>query len=182
LGDNIFYGEGLTPKLKKAVEQKEGATVFAYMVKDPERFGVVEFDANNQAVSLEEKPKSPKSPYAVTGLYFYDRNVVEIAKKLLPSERGELEITDLNRVYLENNNLSVAQLGRGSAWLDTGTHESLIEAGQFIHVVETRQGLKVACLEEIAFRNNWISSKQVNALAKSLGNTTYAAYLASLLG
>lgn len=182
LGDNIFYGEGLTPKLKKAVEQKEGATVFAYRVKDPERFGVVEFDAKNQALSLEEKPKSPKSPYAVTGLYFYDTNVVEYAKNLSPSERGELEITDLNRVYLQNNNLNVAQLGRGSAWLDTGTHESLIEAGQFVHAIETRQGLKVACLEEIAFRNNWISSKQVNVAAKSLGNTSYAAYLASLLG
>jgi len=181
LGDNVFYGEGLTIKLKKAVAQNEGATVFAYRVKDPERFGVVEFDANNQAISLQEKPKFPKSSFAVTGLYFYDKHVVEYAKSLSSSERGELEITDLNKVYLQKNQLNVSLLGRGSAWLDTGTHESLIEAGQFIHAIETRQGLKVACLEEIALGYGWITRSELLGIVRDLGHTTYSDYLKRLV-
>ncbi|TBM13612.1 glucose-1-phosphate thymidylyltransferase RfbA [Hafnia alvei] len=177
LGDNIFYGHDLQKQLEAAITKESGATVFAYHVNDPERYGVVEFDANGKAISLEEKPAEPKSNYAVTGLYFYDNRVVQMAKNLKPSPRGELEITDINRIYLEQGNLSVAMMGRGYAWLDTGTHESLIEAANFIQTIETRQGLKVACPEEIAYRKGFIDAEQVRALAAPLAKNDYGKYL-----
>ncbi|UEB94429.1 glucose-1-phosphate thymidylyltransferase RfbA [Pseudomonas sp. HN2] len=181
LGDNIFYGQYFTENLRSANAQPSGATVFGYHVSDPERFGVVEFDANGCALSIEEKPLKPKSNYAVTGLYFYDNQVVEIARNIKPSERGELEITDINRAYLEQKTLNVEMLGRGFAWLDTGTHDSLLEAGHFVHTIEHRQGLKVACLEEIAYHNGWISAEQVEAQALRLKKTGYGQYLQKLL-
>lgn len=180
LGDNIFYGQHFSDKLRSAKARTEGATVFGYHVSDPERFGVVEFDADGRAISIEEKPVSPKSNYAVTGLYFYDNSVVEIAKSIKPSERGELEITDINRIYLERESLNVEMLGRGFAWLDTGTHESLLEAGHFVHTIEQRQGLKVACLEEIAFNNGWLTRQQVEVQAELLKKTAYGQYLFDL--
>lgn len=180
LGDNIFYGQGFSPKLKAAVQRGAGATVFGYEVKDPERFGVVEFDETGKAISIEEKPKHPKSNFAVTGLYFYDQRIVEIAKQVKPSPRGELEISCINRAYLEHGDLHVEMLGRGYTWLDTGTHESLLEASQFVHTIEHHQGFKVACLEEIAWRHGWLSSEELHDSIKLLGNTSYAAYLKSL--
>lgn len=180
LGDNIFYGQGFTPKLKEAVNKAKdgkGATVFGYQVKDPERFGVVDFDENNKALSIEEKPAKPKSHYAVTGLYFYDNQVVEIAKNVKPSDRGELEITCVNNAYLEKNELNVEVLGRGFAWLDTGTHESLLEAAQFVETIEKRQGYKVACLEEIAYNNGWLSKQQVQAAGDLMSKNSYGQYL-----
>jgi len=181
LGDNIFYGQHFSDNLRSATLQGHGATVFGYHVSDPERFGVVEFDASGRALSIEEKPLKPKSSYAVTGLYFYDNQVVEIAKNIKPSERGELEITDVNRAYLEQNTLSVEMLGRGFAWLDTGTHDSLLEASHFVHTIEKRQGLKVACLEEIAYNNGWITAEQLGTQAESLKKTGYGQYLQKLL-
>ena len=180
LGDNIFYGQGFSPKLKAAVQRGTGATVFGYEVKDPERFGIVEFDATGKAISIEEKPKHPKSNFAVTGLYFYDQRIVEIAKQVKPSPRGELEISCINRAYLETGDLHVELLGRGYTWLDTGTHESLLEASQFVHTIEHHQGFKVACLEEIAWRNGWLSSEELHNSIKLLGSTPYATYLKSL--
>lgn len=180
LGDNIYYGQGFTPKLKEAVKKAKegkGATVFGYQVKDPERFGVVEFDANMKAVSIEEKPKQPKSHYAVTGLYFYDNRVIEIAKNVKPSDRGELEITCVNNVYLDLNELNVELLGRGFAWLDTGTHESLLEAAQFVETIEKRQGYKVACIEEIGFNNGWMSKEQLQQAGKLMSKNSYGQYL-----
>ncbi|HCW53914.1 MAG TPA: glucose-1-phosphate thymidylyltransferase [Clostridium sp.] len=177
LGDNIFHGNGLTEQLKKAVENKERATVFGYYVDDPERFGVVEFDKNGQALSLEEKPEKPKSNYAVTGLYFYDNNVVEYAKSLKPSARGELEITDLNKIYLENKKLDVITLGRGYGWLDTGTVDSLNEASEYVRVIENRQGLKIACLEEISYKNGWIDKETLLESAQKYGKSPYGAHL-----
>jgi len=180
LGDNIYYGQGFTPKLKEAVKKAKegkGATVFGYQVKDPERFGVVEFDANMKAVSIEEKPKQPKSHYAVTGLYFYDNRVIEIAKNVKPSDRGELEITCVNNAYLDLNELNVELLGRGFAWLDTGTHESLLEAAQFVETLEKRQGYKVACLEEIAFHNGWLSKERLLESGKLMAKNNYGQYL-----
>ena len=184
LGDNIFYGQGFTPKLKHALDNAktgQGATVFGYQVKDPERFGVVEFDENQKAISIEEKPVEPKSHYAVTGLYFYDNDVIEIAKSIKPSERGELEITCVNNAYLAKGKLNVEMLGRGFAWLDTGTHESLLEAGQFVQTIEHRQGFKIACLEEIAFNNGWLSSIEIAKLAKPMMKNSYGQYLMSLV-
>jgi glucose-1-phosphate thymidylyltransferase len=181
LGDNIFYGPNFSPLLQKAAGIKEGAVVFGYQVKDPERFGVVEFDANKNAVSIEEKPKHPKSHYAVTGLYFYDNNVVEIAKKVKPSNRGEIEITSVNEEYLRRGKLKVERLGRGFAWLDTGTHDSLIAASQFVQTIEHRQGYKIACLEEIAYNNGWIDDEQVMKMAGLLNKTDYGTYLEGLL-
>lgn len=181
LGDNIFYGQHFTEKLQAAALRKQGATVFGYHVSDPERFGVVEFDKQGRAISIEEKPQKPKSSYAVTGLYFYDNRVVDIAKSIQPSPRGELEITDINRAYLEEQSLNVEMLGRGFAWLDTGTHESLLDAGQFVHTIEKRQGFKVACLEEIAFHNGWISAEQLKAQGEYLQKTGYGQYLLALL-
>ncbi len=181
LGDNIFYGHEFHKLLNNADAQTSGATVFAYHVQDPERYGVVAFDGQGQATSLEEKPAQPKSSYAVTGLYFYDNQVVDIAKSIKPSHRGELEITDLNRVYLEKNQLCVEIMGRGYAWLDTGTHESMLEASQFIETIERRQGLKVACPEEIAFRMNWIDAAHLEKLAQPLAKNGYGKYLLSLL-
>ncbi len=181
LGDNIFYGHDLQKQLAAAAAKESGATVFAYHVHDPERYGVVEFDKQGTAISLEEKPLEPKSNYAVTGLYFYDNSVVEIANSLKPSPRGELEITDVNRIYLEQGNLSVAMMGRGYAWLDTGTHESLIEASNFIQTIETRQGLKVACPEEIAYRLNFINADQVRELAAPLAKNAYGQYLLKMV-
>lgn len=181
LGDNIFYGHDLASRLKAADARTEGASVFAYPVSDPERYGVVEFDKDGRAISLEEKPKAPKSRYAVTGLYFYDNQVVDFAKNLKPSARGELEITDLNRIYLEKNQLDVQMMGRGDAWLDTGTHDSLIEAGQFIQTLEKRQGLKVCCPEEICWRNGWIDRERLEALARSLGKSGYGQYLLQII-
>lgn len=181
LGDNIFYGQGFTPMLRQAVTRGKGATVFGYQVKDPERFGVVEFDEHKRAVSLEEKPKKPKSNFAVTGLYFYDNDVVEIAKKVKPSERGELEITTVNQMYLQRGDLNVEQLGRGFAWLDTGTHSSLLEAAQFVETIEKRQGYKVACLEEIALNNGWLSKEKVLEIGQSMSKNDYGQYLMSLV-
>ncbi|HHN8582282.1 TPA: glucose-1-phosphate thymidylyltransferase RfbA [Providencia rettgeri] len=181
LGDNIFYGHDLQNQLEKATKKESGATVFAYHVNDPERYGVVEFDETGTAISLEEKPKKPKSNYAVTGLYFYDNSVIQLAKNLQPSERGELEITDINRLYLEQGNLSVAMMGRGYAWLDTGTHQSLIDAGNFIQTLEERQGLKVACPEEIAYRKGFITADDVKKLAKPLSKNSYGQYLLKMV-
>ena len=181
LGDNIFYGHDLQPQLEKAVTQNQGATVFAYHVQDPERYGVVSFDKQGRATTLEEKPTIPKSNYAVTGLYFYDNQVVDMAANLKPSARGELEITDLNRIYLERQQLTVEVMGRGYAWLDTGTHESLIEASNFIQTIEHRQGLKVACPEEIAYRNGFINAEQLEKLAQPLSKNGYGQYLQRLL-
>jgi len=181
LGDNIFYGHELADDLKRAAAKTAGATVFAYPVQDPERYGVVEFDAGGRAISIEEKPSKPKSRYAVTGLYFYDQRVVEIARNLQPSPRGELEITDVNRVYLAEGNLEVAVMGRGMAWLDTGTHESLLEASQFIQTIEKRQGLKIACPEEIAYRMGYITGPELAGLAEVLGKSGYGVYLRALL-
>lgn len=181
LGDNIFYGQGFTPLLRQAVNRQKGATVFGYQVKDPERFGVVEFDEQKRAISLEEKPTQPKSHFAVTGLYFYDNDVIQIAKEVKPSERGELEITTVNQMYLERGDLNVELLGRGFAWLDTGTHESLLEAAQFVETIEKRQGYKVACLEEIALNNGWLTKKQVAEIGKSMSKNAYGQYLISLV-
>ncbi|MEX2199297.1 MAG: glucose-1-phosphate thymidylyltransferase RfbA [Burkholderiales bacterium] len=181
LGDNLFHGHDLSALLSQAVAKKKGATVFAYPVTDPQRYGVVEFDAKGRAVSLEEKPKKPKSRYAVVGLYFYDNRVVRIAEGLKPSARGELEITDLNRAYLARGELDVVPMGRGYAWLDTGTHESLLEAAHFIETIEKRQGLKVACPEEIAFRQGYISARQLRALARPLAKSGYGEYLLRVL-
>jgi glucose-1-phosphate thymidylyltransferase len=177
LGDNIFFGQGFSINLQHALDREKGATVFGYKVKDAERFGVVEFDENNKAISIEEKPAQPKSNYAVTGLYFYDNQVVDIAKKIKPSDRGELEITTVNRVYLEQQQLNVEILGRGFAWLDTGTHDSLIEAGQFVQTVEHRQGFKIACLEEIAYNQGWLSRAELINRGEALGKTAYGEYL-----
>lgn len=181
LGDNIFYGQGFTPMLKQAVARGQGATVFGYQVKDPERFGVVEFDEQRRAVSLEEKPIHPKSNFAVTGLYFYDNDVIEIAKQVKPSDRGELEITTVNQMYMERGDLNVELLGRGFAWLDTGTHSSLLEAAQFVETLEKRQGYKVACLEEIAFNQGWLSKEQVLEIGQSMSKNDYGQYLISLV-
>ena len=177
LGDNIYYGPGLTPRLEKAAELKDGAIVFGYYVKDPERFGVVEFDENHNVISIEEKPTDPKSHYAVTGLYFYDNDVVEIAKTIEPSERGELEITSINQEYLKRKTLNVELMGRGYAWLDTGTHESLAQASLFIQNIEQRQGYKVACIEEIAYYKGWIGSEELIELAQTLKKTEYGQYM-----
>jgi glucose-1-phosphate thymidylyltransferase len=177
LGDNIFYGPGLTPRLEEAAKREDGATVFGYYVKDPERFGIVEFDENYNAVSIEEKPTDPKSNYAVTGLYFYDNDVIEIAKNVQPSERGEIEITSINQEYLKRKNLRVELLGRGYAWLDTGTHESLAQAGLYIQNIEQRQGYKVACIEEVAYYKGWISSEELIKLAQPLKKTEYGQYM-----
>jgi glucose-1-phosphate thymidylyltransferase len=181
LGDNIFYGQGFTPMLKNAAARKDGATIFGYKVKDPERFGVVEFDENMRVLSLEEKPAIPKSYYSITGLYFYDNTVVDIAKQVTPSARGELEITSINNAYLDRGALSVEVLGRGFAWLDTGTHESLLEAGSFVQTLEHRQGLKIACLEEIAYNQRWISAHDLKRAGKELNKTSYGQYLLSLV-
>jgi len=180
LGDNVFYGQRFTEMLLRAAAQESGATVFGYYTKEPERFGVVEFDKNGKAVSIEEKPPQPKSNFAVTGLYFYDKNVVDLAKSITPSSRGELEITDLNNKYLETGELRVELLGRGFAWLDTGTHQALLEASQFVQTLENRQGLKVACLEEIAFKQGWIDKEKLRRQAKKMGNTPYGQYLLDL--
>jgi glucose-1-phosphate thymidylyltransferase len=177
LGDNIFYGAGFTTYLKKAVQNKKGATIFGYYVDDPRHFGVIELDSNGQAISIEEKPEHPKSNYAVTGLYFYDNNVCEYAKRLKPSNRGELEITDLNRIYLENNALNVITLGRGYAWFDTGTVESLNNASEFVKAIETRQGIQIAALEEIAYHSRWITKEQLYKSADLYGKSPYGIYL-----
>lgn len=181
LGDNIYFGQGFSPKLKQVAQRQRGATVFGYQVMDPERFGVVEFDDDFKVLSIEEKPQQPKSNWAVTGLYFYDNRVVDFAKKVKPSVRDELEITSINQMYLECGELNVELLGRGFAWLDTGTHDSLIEASTFVQTVEKRQGFKVACLEEIAWRNGWLTDEQVRESAKSLAKTGYGRYLLDLL-
>ena len=177
LGDNIFYGQGFKEKLKLALSRKEGATVFSYKVSNPKKFGVVEFDENKRAISIEEKPTNPKSNYAVTGLYFYDNKVINIAKSIKPSSRGELEITDINKVYLNKDELNVETFGRGFAWLDTGTHESLIDASQFIQTIEKRQGFKVACIEEVAYKNGWITKEDLVRLGEVLKKSEYGKYL-----
>ena len=181
LGDNIFYGAGFTSKLRRAAQRSDGASVFAYYVHDPERYGVVEFDAEGRAIGIEEKPDAPQSHYAVTGLYFYDNDVISVAKGIIPSARGELEITDVNRHYLEQGSLQVEVMGQGTAWLDTGTHQSLLDAGNFIRVIEERQGLKVACLEEIAYRLGYITADEVLALAAPLVKSGYGAYLETMV-
>lgn len=181
LGDNIFYGQGFSPMLRAAAARKQGATVFGYQVKDPERFGVVEFDENKRAISIEEKPLKPKSHFAVTGLYFYDNDVVEMAKQVKPSDRGELEITSVNQAYLERGDLHVELLGRGFAWLDTGTHESLLEAALFVETIEKRQGYKIACLEEIAFNNGWLQVSDLLRFGQSIKKNSYGKYLLSLV-
>ena len=181
LGDNIFYGHGFRPMLEEAANKLKGASIFGYQVKDPERFGVVEFDENSKVISIEEKPKKPRSHYAVTGLYFYDNDVVEIAKQVKLSERGELEITSVNQAYLECGELSVELLGRGFAWLDTGTNESLLAAAQFVETIETRQGYKIACLEEVAYNNGWLSDDQLLEIGKGLSKNSYGSYILSLL-
>lgn len=181
LGDNIFYGPGFSPLLRKAVGQKTGATVFGYQVKDPERFGVVEFDDNKHALSIEEKPSQPKSNYAVTGLYFYDNDVISIAKQVKPSERGELEITTINQLYMQRGDLKVELLGRGFAWLDTGTHESLLAAGMFVETIEKRQGYKIACLEEIAYNQGWLSKQDLQEIGTTLSKNSYGQYLLDLV-
>lgn len=181
LGDNIFYGQGFGPMLRKAAAKTTGATVFGYQVKDPERFGVVEFDEHKRALSIEEKPTEPKSNFAVTGLYFYDNSVVQQAKNVKPSDRGELEITSINQAYLEQGNLDVELLGRGFAWLDTGTHESLLEAGQFVETIEKRQGYKIACLEEIAYNNGWLSKEALKKQGEALSKNSYGHYLLELI-
>lgn len=181
LGDNIFYGQGFSPKLKKAAVRSVGATIFGYQVKDPQRFGVVEFDQDQKVLSIEEKPAKPKSNYAATGLYFYDNQVTAIAKTIQPSARGELEITSINQVYLEQGNLQMEMLGRGFAWLDTGTHESLLEASMFVQTIEHRQGFKIAALEEIAFNQGWIDARQLQARADLMAKNTYGEYLRGLL-
>ena len=180
LGDNIFYGQGFTPLLRQAVNRQKGATVFGYQVKDPERFGVVAFDEDKRAISIEEKPVKPKSNYAVTGLYFYDNDVIEIAKKVKPSDRGEVEITTVNQMYMQRGDLNVELLGRGFAWLDTGTHESLLEAAQFVETIEKRQGYKVACLEEIALNNGWLTKQKVAEIGQSMSKNAYGQYLVDL--
>jgi glucose-1-phosphate thymidylyltransferase len=181
LGDNLFYGQGFVEKLTDAARNTEGATVFAYRVRDPERFGVIEFDAELRAVSIAEKPREPRSDWAVTGLYFYDDRAVEIARRLRPSARGELEITDVNRAYLEERRLRVQLLGRGFAWLDTGTHESLLDAGQFVQTIQRRQGMKIACLEEIALDNGWLPAAAVRSRAAAMGKSEYSSYLLDLV-
>lgn len=181
LGDNIYFGQGFTPKLLNVVNRETGATVFGYQVKDPERFGVVEFDENFKALSIEEKPKKAKSDFAVTGLYFYDNDVIDIAKKIKPSERGELEITCINNEYLKRGGLNVELLGRGFAWLDTGTYDSLMDAGQYVQTIEKRQGFKIACLEEIAFSQGWLSAEQIKEIAKPLMKNSYGKYLLDLV-
>jgi len=181
VGDNICYGQGFTPLLRQAARQPTGATVFGYQVKDPERFGVVAFNENKRAISIEEKPKKPKSNFAVTGLYFYDNSVIDIAKQVQPSERGELEITSINQAYLDRGKLSVELLGRGFAWLDTGTHDSLLAAGMFVETIEMRQGYKIACLEEIALSNDWLTKEQVLAIGQSMSKNSYGQYLISLV-
>ena len=181
LGDNIFYGQGFTPMLRQAVARQKGATVFGYQVKDPERFGVVEFDKQKRAISLEEKPKQPKSNFAVTGLYFYDNDVIEIAKQVKPSDRGELEITTVNQMYLQRGDLNVELLGRGFAWLDTGTHESLLEAGLFVETIEKRQGYKIACLEEIAYTNGWLTKQDLQRVGNEFSKNSYGQYLLDLI-
>lgn len=180
LGDNIFYGQGFSPMLRAAADRKQGATVFGYQVKDPERFGVVEFDEKKRAITIEEKPLKPKSNYAVTGLYFYDNDVVAMAKQVKPSERGELEITSINQAYLERGDLNVELLGRGFAWLDTGTHESLLEAAHFVETIEKRQGYKIACLEEIAYNNGWLHADNLQFIGQSLSKNSYGQYLLAL--
>jgi len=181
LGDNIFWGQGFTNLLQKAANQKNGATIFGYEVKDPERFGVVEFDSKGKVISLEEKPKNPKSKYAVTGLYFYDNDVIKIAKSIKPSQRGELEITSVNQMYLKQKNLNVVNLGRGFAWLDSGTHDGLMEAAMFVETIEKRQGYKIACLEEISWRNGWVNDKQLIESSDIMKNNNYGQYLKNLL-
>jgi len=181
LGDNIFYGQGFSDMLKRAANQESGATIFGYQVKDPERFGVVEFDENKRAISIEEKPTNPKSHYAVTGLYFYDNDVIKIAKQVKPSDRGELEITTINQMYMERGDLNVELLGRGFAWLDTGTHESLLEAGLFVETIEKRQGYKIACLEEIAYNNGWLTKEDLQKAGNQLSKNSYGKYLLDLI-
>ncbi|PKH55675.1 glucose-1-phosphate thymidylyltransferase [Shewanella sp. Choline-02u-19] len=181
LGDNLFWGQGFSPMLQNAASKKSGATVFGYQVQDPERFGVVDFDENMKALSIEEKPVKPKSNYAVTGLYFYDNDVVEIAKQVKPSERGELEITSINQAYLDKGLLNVELLGRGFAWLDTGTHETLLDSAMFVETIERRQGYKIACLEEIAFNNGWLTASKIRELAKPMMKNSYGCYLAEMV-
>ena len=181
LGDNLFYGHELPVSLRSAMEKEQGATIFGYRVADPAAYGVVEFDKNGKAISLEEKPEQPKSNYAIPGLYFYDRDVVNLAKSLQPSPRGELEITDLNRLYLDRGDLNVELLSRGTAWLDTGTHDSLLDAAEFVRVIESRQGLKMACLEEIAFSKKWINQTELKEQIAKLGKSGYGAYLKKLI-
>ena len=181
LGDNIFYGQGFTPLLKKSILLDKGAIIFGYKVKDPQRFGIVEFDKDKQVISIEEKPKHSKSNFAITGLYFYDNNVIEIAKNIKPSQRGELEITSINKEYLKRNQLKVKLLGRGFAWFDTGTHDSLIEASQFVQTIEHRQGYQIACLEEIAYINGWIGKQEILEIAKPLSKNKYGQYLIELV-